>query len=395
MNICYTCRKELDNEICLFENNSYHKYCCGFCKHTSTQPARVQRRPTLITKEETPPPQKINSRTPSPTIPTPKLVKAKSNPRKLSFAQLTSFESSNEFMIICFTCEKPINGQKFLSSKVGSFDCSNCHALNGPKCNLCKKLFDEAEIVYKDDYNNKLCEICIQVENENKKVELKKRNSFTSNKPLLTPKTLFRSKVNAVLAFKNKSKNRLETSIDEDESELRRCYACTSKINIADSNFLTYKGNDYHYNCFRCIKCLKLIAGQIFYEEKDENLGLGLVCTECKTVQKCSLCLKFFSNLERIYSDTDAIEPLNKNNNYNDNKVLYCEICFEKKFGKSCSKCLQHIDFDQSSLVYDGHNFHVDCFICSKCSIKIMPDEQFYKGNNYHQIFCRKCSVLG
>ena len=385
---CYSCKKELGNEICLYENNAYHKHCCTYCKHTCAQPARVQRRPTLVTKEETPPPQKIRTRSPSPTLPTPKLNKVKSNPRKLSFAQITSFESSNEFLIKCFTCENLIIGQKFLSTKVGSFDCANCHALNGPKCNLCKKLFDETEIVYKDDNNNKLCEICIKLHNENKQETFKKRNSLQLSGPKNFSNNLFRTKLSAVLAFKNLKQYQSESSIDENETEFRRCFGCTSKID-ADSKSLTYKGNDYHERCFTCAKCSKSIVGQIFYEENDEKLGKELVCAECKTVRKCSQCLKSFSNLDRIYKDIDCNEESN-----NKNDIIYCAICYGNKFSKSCSKCLQQIDVNQSSLVYDGLFFHKDCLKCSKCSIKIIPNEKFYKGNNYDRIFCRMCSVI-
>ena len=165
---CFTCSKALDNEVCLFDNQSYHKYCCGFCKHSWAPAAKLAaRRPTLVEVEDLGQSSTEVNREPSPP-PCPRPVRSGSNPRKLSFLQITSFEATND-SFKCFTCSKPIQGPKFLSKKLGEFDCFICHSLNGPKCFMCGKLFDVAELVYKDDEENKCCQVCIGEYHEKKK----------------------------------------------------------------------------------------------------------------------------------------------------------------------------------------------------------------------------------
>lgn len=407
---CFNCKQSLKNEICLFDNNTYHKYCCGYCKHSWTKPAKPVRRNTLITKEKTPPPQLVVApeRSPSPTLPTPRLEKAKSNPRKLSFTQLDSFICTDSLFVKCFTCKQPFVGQKFLSSKVGSFNCFNCHAINGPKCYMCARLFEETDIVYKDDEKHSCCESCINIYHETKnKVKskvgalfgLKKRkdsvfgesggrrkdsifgiveesesfeeSSERGRSDEGSGQTSPSATATAAAANFNKITNGIIQKIE------KRCYACAQNIDVL--RYITYKAKEYHDRCFQCYKCRKSLANQLFYEEAS-----GLACDECKNVQKCAMCQEKFESGAAIYlDDTD------------DGSSKYCEKCFSKKMVKTCGRCLNAIELNQDCLTYGGKTFHQDCFRCEKCAHKIMPGEQIFKGSNNDDVFCNICAVLG
>lgn len=93
--------------------------------------------------------------------------KAKAGPGKLNFGQIGNFEKKTDFK--CVDCGKVIQGQKFLTNKVGSFLCKKCNSKNEASCFMCKKVFESREEFFKDETNNNYCEKCIKIYQKQKK----------------------------------------------------------------------------------------------------------------------------------------------------------------------------------------------------------------------------------
>ena len=47
----------------------------------------------------------------------------------------------------------------------------------------------------------------------------------------------------------------------------------------------------------------------------------------------------------------------------------YCEVCYVEKFGKKCSYCQKVILGE--GLRFGEENYHRECFMCSKCGVKL------------------------
>ena len=124
----------------------------------------------------------------------------------------------------------------------------------------------------------------------------------------------------------------------------KSCTICSQKI-FGDS--YTFDKKNYHYNCFRCSQCMKLMKGRKLLVDKNGDP----CCSECmhthKTVEKpCAKC-------QKPLSDT-------------------------KSFCKS----------------FDDSYYHTDCMKCNDCKIQISSTEKFFRsGEHCSALLCIDCGL--
>ncbi|CAF2033923.1 unnamed protein product [Rotaria magnacalcarata] len=183
-----------------------------------------------------------------------------------------------------------------------------------------------------------------------------------------------------------------------------KCTECRRPI--SNERYKSYRGKNYHSNCFRCGQCDKIIADSEFYVENSKPC-----CNECyhaRFAPKCTECRRPISNeryksycgkkyhpgcfrctqCSKVMSDVEF--PAHNSN-------PYCIQCYDKYVAVRCAKCLQAISVGRS-IVYDGREYHPDCFCCGQCG-KVMDEIQFQTHNSkpccaqcYKEHFARRCS---
>ena len=67
-----------------------------------------------------------------------------------------------------------------------------------------------------------------------------------------------------------------------------------------------------------------------------------------------------------------------------------CHDCYLANHAKTCSGCLKSIEGQERYIVYDNQHYHRDCFTCDSCK-KPMAGEKFRLRNETERI-CMQCS---
>lgn len=344
MHTCHTCTLIITKSVCHYQKNVYHLECCKICF------------PQAPPKE-------------------PPAAKAKAGPGRLNFGQIGSFEKKEDFK--CFTCKKKISGEKFLTHKVGEFDCKSCFEKRVEHCSKCNETFGTGEEIIVDDKGAKFCHKCfteIQREKEREKEKEAPKNTI-------------------------------------------HCDKCT--VHVESKDIVDYKEQKYHKACFACHSCKKHIDGKDAYADDHGNAH----CIECYTKLFCKKCDKCSTGIgpnqkgitfedknlheecfaclkcnHKIVADSDHIKADNVKYFKAENNQPCCLDCFGKHYCKGCAGCKHPILPSQHGLDFGEKHFHTEHFVCTKCSHKIKVDNNHPKADGTHfyadeknQPFCLDC----
>lgn len=127
------------------------------------------------------------------------------------------------------------------------------------------------------------------------------------------------------------------------------CEACGQKIGT-DSKDLSYKDKHWHERCFKCSNCDVSLVDRLFGSRND---------------------------------------------------ALFCDNCYDEKFGAKCDACGQVFKAGMKKLEWNGQQWHEECFKCTNCGVEIgcnsfMPkDNQQYCIQCFNDLFAPKCKACG
>ncbi len=126
-----------------------------------------------------------------------------------------------------------------------------------------------------------------------------------------------------------------------------------------------------------CIDCKNKICGERFLTQK---LG-ELRCQDCNTlmIDKCFMCKVTFDQTKEIFKDDSENKYCTKCIKIYKEEKLRRELAEEQakhvppikslKNTIHCDKCTKEL---KSEIVdYEGENFHLQCFVCTLCSISL------------------------
>lgn len=179
------------------------------------------------------------------------------------------------------------------------------------------------------------------------------------------------------------------------------CEKCKEKLT---GQYTVYNEKKYHARCFVCCQCSQEFTEKSFYKLNGQPL-----CRNChsrnlvETSSKCNKCFQpildtivTFKNSE--YHDyclvcSECSKKLIGQSIYTDKQDRpFCVECFTRKEGKTCAKCYKTIAPNQSNLVFEGKNFHKECFTCQKCARQISSAESFYRSeDDENAVICEHC----
>jgi hypothetical protein len=279
----------------------------------------------------------------------------------------------------CCHCDSNLNGStnnKLKLSKDGEPMCSSCELSEAKICYVCQKSIVNEEIIIFDKNNyHKDCFNC----NECHKSLVDEKNLQKHN-----------SKACCIECF--------------NKHFAERCCECSEPI--CNGKSTGYNGKSYHFDCFRCSLCNKVISGGEFAEHDSKRC-----CVECYDQHfsiKCCKCLKIILNGQYINYNDKMFHP-NCFRCDNCNKVITdkefpthdgkpcCVQCYDEHFSSKCVYCLKSIS-NAKSIIYNDKKYHEDCFRCGQCD-KVMTDSKFHTNNSkpccnqcYDQIFAPNCS---
>lgn len=155
---------------------------------------------------------------------------------------------------------------------------------------------------------------------------------------------------------------------DDDEN----CYACGRSIS---SGGITYQNRSYHPDCVKCMHCHKILTPQkLVYEHNTElccdgcyNLLHAEKCTICKNPINGGLTFKGQSYHHQCFKCTNCHKSLDGCNLYSKDLKPYCAQCNESLFADRCAKCGKPIPFNTNYHSIQGKPYHRHCFACVKC----------------------------
>lgn len=209
------------------------------------------------------------------------------------------------------------------------------------------------------------------------------------------------SAINSTPKSRSGSVNKSTTDTDSDEKDDSLCKKCSLEIS---GTYNIYNGNKYHTDCFVCCQCNKAIIESTFYNRDEKPLcrvcfNFNLVAN-ASTCHKCSqvildtlVTFKDFNFHDYCLVCTNCDKSLIGQSIYSDlKKSPYCIECFTIKEAKFCSTCTKPIVPNQTSFLFNGKNFHKECFVCSRCERQINSDETFFKNKENNSLFvCGDC----
>ncbi|KAL7677163.1 hypothetical protein ACOME3_003408 [Neoechinorhynchus agilis] len=176
-----------------------------------------------------------------------------------------------------------------------------------------------------------------------------------------------------------------------------RCFKC-KKIFEPGVKKLSYKGNQYHENCFLCDFCENPVACASFLI-KDGKVCCTL-CNEELFATKCHRCGKIietggvaFRELpfhRECFRCKECDCNLSKIKFFSRDGEAYCNNCYLTKFSERCFACKDLITSSGTGkyINFNGKNWHSKCFICSKCKDVLANKKFILEGDN---IVCPKC----
>ena len=294
---------------------------------------------------------------------------------------------------ICFICDKPIIDENILM-----IDQKNYHA-NCFNCSKCQKsLINQKDIrrnnskivcfqCYHRDFAPK-CEQCSEPISTGKTI------IFNENKYHLD---CFRcNQCKQIINDQNVSVMNSKCYCDQCYQKYfaPQCDKCLKTI--LNEKFTSFKGKSYHSDCFRCHYCNETIMENKF-ATKNENIYC-IQCFEQNIAPKCVQCLQIISTGTVTNYDNNQYHPecfrcikcdkiMAENKFHTHNHKPCCNQCYNEHFVLRCSKCSEPI-LDRYTQV-QKKSFHIQCFNCSKCHRVIESGEKHFNGE--FGVLCSSC----
>jgi hypothetical protein len=394
---CFTCKRPLGTEVCIFDCKYYHKSCCQFCKNHNKTKSRepLARRPIepIFTKEKTPSEAIPELKIEEPKRPT----KVKSTPGRLNFAK---FEILANMDVKCYTCKLTIYGQRFLSKKIGQFNCLDCHVKLAPKCHMCKITFETGQSVFKDEHQNKYCEKCINIHyDESKKQKLEEQ-------------------------LQKKHPNRQQSDVDGSSDQInnneqqfqRQESENTNDIMILQQNLQTQ--TSYINSNNGSSNNIKISTLQEKQSGENSNFSFGYLIKQqpqvAKVAKKSKSKSKSKSPIKSPHNSSPSSPVMspktktkrfkisdtnnyNNNNNNNNNKDLNINkssinITTNIQNSKQCYACSKSFTTTSKVITFKENQYHDKCFACKSCK-KSLINQAFHQDKKDPNFFtCDKCN---
>ncbi|XP_063719845.1 four and a half LIM domains protein 2-like isoform X2 [Symsagittifera roscoffensis] len=173
------------------------------------------------------------------------------------------------------------------------------------------------------------------------------------------------------------------------------CEACGQKIGT-DSKDLSYKDKHWHERCFKCSNCDVSLVDRLFGSRND-----ALFCDNCydeKFGAKCDGCGAVFKAgmkklewngqqwHEECFKCTNCSTVIGCNSFMPKDNQPYCIQCFNDLFAPKCKACAQPIM--TGGVLYRNEPYHRDCFGCTNCKNNLVG-QKFTSRDN--KPYCADC----
>lgn len=403
MNVCSSCDKEIKppSPIATYENRYYHPDClkCNSCRKSLSGKQFIKEKNGNLVCEEC---NEKNS---------PKCKKC-----RLTFKAGQSYKKvsddvyyHNECFICSGPCGKPMTAE-FYDLENGKFLCTNCYDKYGTD-------YEKYISPVSNDDDSYIRDRAPPPIPKSEPPASAPSNRAINNLASRFDATSLDDKAKAPPAGKIESLPAVErvkdtppaTSVSrpltnepaKKPAEDFYCAKCNEKLT---GQYTVYNDKKYHAKCFVCCQC-----NQEFTEKSFYKLNGNPLCRNChsrnlvETSSKCNKCFQpildtivTFKNKE--FHDyclvcTECSKKLVGQSIYTDKQDKpFCVDCFTRKEGKTCAKCFKIIAPNQSNLVFEGKNFHKECFTCKQCSRLISATESFYRSeDNDDAVICEHC----
>ncbi|CAF4964410.1 unnamed protein product [Rotaria sp. Silwood1] len=157
------------------------------------------------------------------------------------------------------------------------------------------------------------------------------------------------------------------------QNSASQCAKCSEPI--SDGRTIIYQGDEYHPDCFRCCHCNKIIRDAEFPTHNSEPC-----CYQCYNqyfASKCAKCSEPISNGRSTIFEGDEYhldcfrcchcDKIIKDRQFpTHNSKPCCNQCYNQYFASKCTKCFEPIS-NGRSIIYQGNEYHPDCFRCFRC----------------------------
>nr|XP_022905643.1 four and a half LIM domains protein 2-like [Onthophagus taurus] len=182
------------------------------------------------------------------------------------------------------------------------------------------------------------------------------------------------------------------------------CKKCEKSIGT-NAKYLIYKKNHWHETCFTCKFCQKSLVNQKFITKEDD-----IYCERCheeKLAPRCNSCYKTFkfgTNTveyknkqfhEQCFICNECQAPIGGKKFANKLDKIFCDDCYQEKFGTKCTKCNKVII--KGGVTYKNQPWHTECFNCTNCPTLLSGvtftsrDEKPYCAKCFGKLFAKKC----
>lgn len=294
----------------------------------------------------------------------------------------------------CAECLKPIHTGKITSYKTKQYhpDCF--------RCGQCNRMITEREFFTKD--SKPCCDACYR--------DRVASHCNRCQKPILDEKsTIYESKPYHIDCFRC---GQCDQRIQEREffskdgkpccnacyrdRFAQRCFNCQKLI--LDGKSTIYDSKPYHPECFRCGQCNRTITEREFFTKDSKPC-----CDQCyrdRFAPRCSNCQQLILDGKSTVHNNKSYHPdcfrcgqCNKvvveREFYTHEGKPCCNTCYRDRVSPLCFKCNRPILGKCS--IFQGKNYHPDCFTCMKCHRPIDSSEKFY--NEKSGILCLRCGA--
>lgn len=297
------------------------------------------------------------------------------------------------FAPICAECQKPIN-----TGKIATYNAKSYHP-DCFRCGVCNQPITEKEFYTKD--SKPCCDLCYR--------DRVAPRCARCSKAVCDPKfTVHDSKTYHLDCFRCGQCNQVISEKEFFTKDgkpccnlcfrdrfAKRCSHCQKLI--VDGKSTIHENNYYHPDCFRCGQCNRVITEREFFTKDGKPC-----CDTCyreRFATVCSHCRASILDGKSIVYDkksyhTDCFrcgqcnQVINEKEFYMHEGKPCCNLCYRERVAPLCFKCHQAILGKCS--IFEGKNYHAECFTCSKCYRSIGGTERFY--SNSSGIVCAKCS---
>ncbi|UJR24805.1 hypothetical protein I4U23_006180 [Adineta vaga] len=173
-----------------------------------------------------------------------------------------------------------------------------------------------------------------------------------------------------------------------------KCCQCLKPI--ISEKAVIYQDNKYHPDCFRCGQCYRPIIESRFHTNNSKPC-----CNQCyekNIAPQCQQCFKTITVGKSVNYQGKIYHPdcfrcghcekiMYESKFYQADNKPCCRDCHEKYFTPKCAKCNRSIL--ERYTTFKGQNYHINCFVCSKCRHIIDEKEKFY--DEKIGILCAQC----